>query len=935
MTNGRIIAGKKIPTEKHRLSIFKKRILTNGKYYQRYLENSSVDFSDIIINPKKGVSLADIDTFENNNRDISVNVYNSVDKMLKVLRTTPDLRQNHVNLLLITENENSHYVYINDFSRLIGKDGKHRHIYCFKCHKKFINKIVRDSHSCGSNFQQKIKPPMTNTYRFSKLFLTLKSPFILYYKFHLVYINSEIAGSDIVGHYEPVGYSLCVVSQSDVKFFEIYEKENVVETFISRVLELGREYVHLIETTNNFVPPTLEELERHEAATNCFYCQEIFTIENRKTFHHDHWSGSFLHSVCNRDNLQIKYKKMLTCVGFGASKYELQILTRGLSSKLVFNMNPIMKSSGQMIGMEINKLIRFVDVINFRPEETLEYVISEMVKDNIKLNFSNNYFSPEIQNLLLSGNVKIPCCNSLAEYFSLLGSDREFSKQDFQNKMTGESITDLQYSDSVALLNLLQNSREKYNRVYMISKCLQLADFFEHFRDQLFKENGIDVSQCYSLSSFSFHSAFLWERLEVGLVKCPNIRSIVEAGIMGGVLNLTTSSCKSNSKRFSNFDKTQPNSEILFVDIASNYSSQMEGYLPWQAFEVMSNDEIEKFDFLNCPKDTGIGYIFVIDFSYPESIHDLLSDLPFPPERRQVSVSLLSEVQLAHASKYRGSYKLESEYLLSTLLSKTNATHYYKMISFMLSKGIVIDRVHTGIKFTEKPIFKSYIQYNLEKRNNAKTELDRRWYKLICNALSGRLLLNSSKYPRAKYCFSSTEAISLLSSHLFESFDRISEDLTLFKLKKLTVQDLSLRIIGMVILSNAKLNLYELIYNGLKPVFGNDMQGIFTHTDSFLAKIIDLDGNYLTKLKSLGHIFDFSNLDPSHQLYDTRFRGKPGVFKIVHDGILEFLAISCSMYSLEIESGNSNIYVNRHGGGPKSISERERYKEWPLTGIKN
>ena len=149
------------------------------------------------------------------------------------------------------------------------------------------------------------------------------------------------------------------------------------------------------------------------------------------------------------------------------------------------------------------------------------------------------------------------------------------------------------------------------------------------------------------------------------------------------------------------------------------------------------------------------------------------------------------------------------------------------------------------------------------------------------------------------------------------------------------VKDVSFRIIGLVILSSAKLNLYQLIYNGLKPVFGNNMKGIFTHTDSFLAKIIDPDRNYLTKLKGLGHIFDFSTLDPSHILYDTSSKGKTGIFKIVHDGILEFLAISCSMYSIVVDNGSKHECINKHGGISKSIADRELRHETYRNAIKN
>ena len=187
---------------------------------------------------------------------------------------------------------------------------------------------------------------------------------------------------------------------------------------------------------------------------------------------------------------------MLTCVAFGASKYETQILTKGLSSNLISSVNPIMKSSGQTMGLEINKIVRFIDVVNFRPEESLEYIISEMVKENIPLKFTRDYFSSEIQYIMQSYNAKVPCYNSMAEYIDLQEKHIVFSGDEFRNKLTGVGITDTEYRDSVKLLEKFSHDRKMYNRVLMSSKCLLLADFFEHFRSELFEEYGIDVSQC-------------------------------------------------------------------------------------------------------------------------------------------------------------------------------------------------------------------------------------------------------------------------------------------------------------------------------------------------------------------------------------------------------------------------------------------------------
>ena len=65
------------------------------------------------------VAIMDIDKFEKQN-DISINVLGYEDKKLFPLHITETReKQHHVDLLLINKDNNSHYILIKDFSRLV------------------------------------------------------------------------------------------------------------------------------------------------------------------------------------------------------------------------------------------------------------------------------------------------------------------------------------------------------------------------------------------------------------------------------------------------------------------------------------------------------------------------------------------------------------------------------------------------------------------------------------------------------------------------------------------------------------------------------------------------------------------------------------------------------------------------------------------------
>ena len=176
---------------KTRLVQMKNRVLTNGKNYLKYLNKSKIDFSSITVDSKKGVSLYDIDTFELNNQDFSVTVYKNVGKDIKLIRPTEEVRKKHLNLLLLEGKVENHYVYISDFAGLMGKHGTHRHLFCPICQKPHRSQVAFNRHVCGSQFRQIINPPKNNFFKFTKLHLTLKSPFVLYYHFYLLNLKGS------------------------------------------------------------------------------------------------------------------------------------------------------------------------------------------------------------------------------------------------------------------------------------------------------------------------------------------------------------------------------------------------------------------------------------------------------------------------------------------------------------------------------------------------------------------------------------------------------------------------------------------------------------------------------------------------------------------------------------------------------------------------
>ena len=179
--------------------------------------------------------------------------------------------------------------------------------------------------------------------------------------------------------------------------------------------------------------------------------------------------------------------------------------------------------------------------------------------------------------------------------------------------------------------------------------------------------------------------------------------------------------------------------------------------LPYGGFKLLDNnldDDTLTQDVSNFIKDKseGIGYIFEVDVSYPDELHNDHSDLPFLPERFQPTENMLSDEQkrlvestYPQRTKYR-----TTKTLIPHLLTKSNYIAHYSLVLEALDKGLKIDKVHRVIQFNEKPWLKQYIDFYTEKRKYATTKVMKDFYKLMNNAVYGKTMENVRNHKKHK-----------------------------------------------------------------------------------------------------------------------------------------------------------------------------------------
>ena len=123
-------------------------------------------------------------------------------------------------------------------------------------------------------------------------------------------------------------------------------------------------------------------------------------------------------------------------------------------------------------------------------------------------------------------------------------------------------------------------------------------------------------------------------------------------------------------------------------------------------------------------KDTNQGYILEVDLEYPKSLWKTHNDYPLAPEKVKVD---------------------NVEKLICSFKPKTNYVLHYKNLKQYLQEGMILKKVHRGIKFTQSNWMEPYTRKNIEMRKKASNAFEKDFFKLMNNSVFGKTIENIRK----------------------------------------------------------------------------------------------------------------------------------------------------------------------------------------------
>ena len=378
----------------------------------------------------------------------------------------------------------------------------------------------------------------------------------------------------------------------------------------------------------------------------------------------------------------------------------------------------------------------------------------------------------------------------------------DLKKEDFFSKLKNGYPDDDEIERTREIIKLFNiKDGEELTKLYCKSDVILLVDVFEKFVKVSIEEYKINPLYCVSLPGYTYQCALKDTDIKLQTLQDKDLILLIENNIRGGI----------SSVMDDRYIKSDENKKISYMDATNLYGHSMSQLLP--------NDEIEMWhghpdkywkwldEILNTPDDSEIGYFLEVDLKYVDDIKEKTRYFPFCPENKKINPDKYNE--------YMNSIKPEnytkSKKLICDWTDKKKYLIHYRMLKFYVRHGMIVEKIHEIISFKQSKWLECYISFSTQKRNKAKNEFEKDFFKLLVNAAFGkffenirnRLDLELIKKDNIK------KTVDQQSKLTFNGIQKTYENYYSFTYKKKEIVMDKAIYVGFAILELSKLHMYE------------------------------------------------------------------------------------------------------------------------------
>ena len=898
---------------------YPQRIKKVDKQYIEKLNYSGIEFP---------VCIKHYNKIEKQN-SININVFGYENKQPYPIYISKEKNEDHMELLLITENENNHYVLIKDFNKFMYNQTKHEHRkhFCMHCLQCFSSDRVLSNHKdicIQVNGTQAIKMPTkdNNILKFNNFHKQQPVPFVIYADFEA--ITEKIHGCQQEGKksyteayqkHTDCGYGYKVVCCYDDKYnkpIQLYRGENAVYKFMENMLNEVKWCKKVMKKHfNKPLKMSNEDEQEFKKSTRCHICDKKYTEEDVRVRDHCHITGVFRGSAHQDCNLKLKMKPeeiKIPVIFHNLRGYDSHFIMQKLGQIVKkhtyknnkgedkqMNINAIPNNMEKYMAFMLGNHLTFIDSFQFM-SSSLDKLVSNLPAEALK--YTSERFKKEKLSLMTRKGV-YPY--DYMDSFDKFNKTELPTKEEFYSILIDEHISNEDYTHAQNVWNTFKlQTMGEYHDLYLKSDILLLADVFENFRRTCIQYYKLDPCHYFTSPGLSWDAMLKMTNIKLELMTDINMFQFIEKGMRGGISYIANRYGKANNKYMKEYDEKASSKYIMYLDANNLYGWAMSQYLPTGNFRWMTEKQISKLNVARYNENSEKGLILEVDLEYPKELHNLHNDYPLAAERVCVNKNMLSDYCKKIATKYNISTGLVHK-LIPTLSNKEKYVLHYRNLQIYIDLGLKLKKIHRVLEFDQSPWLKQYIDFNTQKRSQAKNAFEKDFFKLMNNSVFGKTMENIRKRVDVRLITDGKKLLKMSSKPTFVCSKIFNENLVaVHKIKEVLTLNRP-AYVGMCILDLSKTLMYDFHYNYIKQKYGDKAKLLFTDTDS-LTYEIETENVYQDFWNDKDK-FDNSDYPESSQYFSKANKKVIGKFKDEAAGmpIKEFIGLRSKMYSYKKE----------------------------------